>query len=110
MEQTALSTGSQLEEGEAFQPSSKWNGSRTGYVFKLGGQGLGYYLDKPSRQPSSTNGMQAKAKPAALAKSSSIVKGIKPQGGVSKQQKKPGWLLRTSIVDCSYRKKAVFPV
>tara|TARA_B100001094_G_C18107479_1_gene759210 strand:- start:682 stop:918 length:237 start_codon:yes stop_codon:yes gene_type:complete len=31
---------------EGFQPSQTFQGQRKGKVFKLGGKGLGYYLDK----------------------------------------------------------------
>jgi hypothetical protein len=92
----------------AFQASHKWTGRKEGYAYKLGEQGLGYYLDTPPKQPSSTSGMDKKPKPV-LAKSSSIVKGIKPQGGVSKQQKKPGWLLGFSFHSCSAANRAASP-
>jgi hypothetical protein len=31
---------------EGFEPSQTFQGQRKGKVFKLGGKGLGYYLDK----------------------------------------------------------------
>ena len=38
----------------AFQAASKFDGSRPGFVFHLGSEGLGYYLDGQSERPSST--------------------------------------------------------
>ena len=35
-----------LEVQENFIPSSKFNGSKKGYVFKNCSKGLGYYIDK----------------------------------------------------------------
>lgn len=37
----------QTEYDKAFEPASQWRGARSGFVFKLGYQGQGYYKDAP---------------------------------------------------------------
>eukprot|EP00546_Thalassionema_frauenfeldii_P013727 CAMPEP_0178919482 /NCGR_PEP_ID=MMETSP0786-20121207/14461_1 /TAXON_ID=186022 /ORGANISM="Thalassionema frauenfeldii, Strain CCMP 1798" /LENGTH=433 /DNA_ID=CAMNT_0020593417 /DNA_START=27 /DNA_END=1324 /DNA_ORIENTATION=+ len=46
------SSGKGKTDKETFIPGKKFNGSREGYVFKMGTNGLGYYLDvKPVADP-----------------------------------------------------------
>ena len=41
----AAAAALKLADDRAFQPAEAYDGSRTGYVFFMGGDGLGYYPD-----------------------------------------------------------------
>lgn len=57
--------------GMPFLPSAKYSGSRKGYVFKTGDEGLGYYLDQPNK--STKNVSHAPNQPVASALPSSSI-------------------------------------
>lgn len=47
------------EPGAEFLPAGRFGGSKAGYVFKKGAQGLGYYLDHNELAPGTGGGYAA---------------------------------------------------
>jgi hypothetical protein len=130
MEAHAQASGSRPAEGEAgapgqaeasgsgqapFVPSPAFTGARQGYVFKLGREGVGYYLDGAmllaagsSHPPPAADSRPKPAKPAPLKpkgmviKSSSIVKvkGAKPATAPDAKKRKLGGCCGTDWGAC----------
>ena len=81
------------EPGAEFLPAQRFGGSRAGYVFKNGGQGVGYYLDKAAPAPGTGGGYAAS--PAA-AQAGRAVEGRSAGGGmVDSKAKVSEWMEKT---------------
>ena len=81
------------EPGAEFLPAQRFGGSRAGYVFKRGGQGVGYYIDTAAPAPGTGGGYAAS--PAA-AQAARTAEGRSAGGGMGDSKAKvSGWMEKT---------------